>query len=376
MQNHSNTVSAATLKALGARTFPEGTIIFPKIGAAIATEKKRILIKPSTYDNNVMGALPKACVSPKFLYYWFLQLRLADYANPGHVPSIRKSVMEQIPVRLPALTEQIRIVELLDEAARLRQLRHDADAKATHIMPVLFLKMFGDPVTNPMGWPTKTMANICDEIYRYPTYYNIQYQKSGVPEIRGELLNKDGSIETDLQKLRFISSETAARFPRTEVHEGDIVMTVRGTIGKLGLVPPTLEGANITANLLRISPNRNVVRPHYLFAFLSSSAGIGQISAITSSTTISTFRAIDFQKLTVPIPPLYKQDRFVTLAFALRTTLATAERAGTNLRTMWDLILERAFSGKLTARWREAHIKELTTEIAQQGSPFKSVSAQ
>ena len=153
-------------------------------------------------------------------------------------------------------------------------------------------------------------------------------------------------------------------------------MTVRGTIGKLGLVPPTLEGANITANLLRISPNRNVVRPHYLFAFLSSSAGIGQISAITSSTTISTFRAIDFQKLTVPIPPLYKQDRFVTLAFALRTTLATAERAGTNLRTMWDLILERAFSGKLTARWREAHIKELTTEIAQQGSPFESVSAQ
>lgn len=78
MESHSNTVSAATLKELGARAFPKGTVIFPKIGAAIGTEKKRILVKSATFDNNVMGAVPKGNVHPKFLYYWFLQLKLME----------------------------------------------------------------------------------------------------------------------------------------------------------------------------------------------------------------------------------------------------------------------------------------------------------
>jgi type I restriction enzyme, S subunit len=366
MQNHSNTVSPETLKALGARVFPAGTIIFPNVGAAIATEKKRILATPSTYDNNVMGAVPKQCVHPKFLYYWFLRLRLSDYANPGPVPSIRKSVMERIPVHLPAPMEQARIIELLDEGNFLRKVRCDADAKASQVLPAIFFKMFGDPIKNPMGWPTKTMMDICDEIYRYPTYYNIGYEDTGIPEVRGELLNYDGTIETDPKKLRYISPETAEKFPRTTLTSGDIVMTVRGTVGKLGLVPRELKGANITANLLRISPNGSMVRSLYLFAFLSSAAGIGQISAITKSTTIATFRSIDFQKLCVPIPPLDKQDRFGDLASAARTILSAVNKACVGLEATLDALIQRAFSGQLTAKWRQAHINDLKAEIALQ----------
>ena len=53
-----NSISNDVLRELKAKSFPHGTVIFPKIGAAIATNKKRILARESTYDNNVMGIIP------------------------------------------------------------------------------------------------------------------------------------------------------------------------------------------------------------------------------------------------------------------------------------------------------------------------------
>src|SRR5207245_873175 len=47
-----------------------------------------------------------------------------------------------------------------DQADRLRRLRAEADAKTDRILPALFVKMFGDPATNPMGWPVRTLGEL------------------------------------------------------------------------------------------------------------------------------------------------------------------------------------------------------------------------
>ena len=109
-----NTVSEKTLQKLHAKSAPQGTVIFPKIGAAIATNKKRILTIPSVYDNNVMGLIPNERIDSKFLYYLLLDFNLSDWASDSALPSMRQSTIENYEIPLPSIEEQKRIVEEIE----------------------------------------------------------------------------------------------------------------------------------------------------------------------------------------------------------------------------------------------------------------------
>jgi len=327
MENHSNTVSAAILKELGARAFPAGTVIFPKIGAAIATEKKRILTKPATYDNNVMGAVPKAGTNPKFLYYWFLQLKLSDQANPGHVPSIRKSVMEEIPFPVVAPSEQFRIVELLDEADGLRRLRREADAKAARILPALFLKIFGDPATNPMGWPVEPLTKICSP-KQWPTISSKELTDSGFP-----VYGANGTIG-------FYSSYN---------HEQPTVLiTCRGaTCGTINVCEPK---SYVTGNAMALDePDLGKTSLEFLACYLNVR---GLNDTITGAAQPQITRQ-NLQVVTVFVPPPGLVADFSRHVRAIKDLLAGVQSGGDRLEDAFGLLLQRAFSGQLTGQWRE-----------------------
>lgn len=163
----------------------------------------------------------------------------------------------------------------------------------------------------PKGWNIESVGKICNEIYRYPTYYGITYEKEGVPEVRGTLIRKNGELEKDLTQYRLISKKTSQSFPKTILKEGDIVITVRGTMGKIGLVPKFLNGANITANLMRMSPKRELCTPEFLKYFFMSEIFQSELLDRTSTTTIRTIQAPKLKSIRVPLPPLIVQKKIV-----------------------------------------------------------------
>jgi type I restriction enzyme S subunit len=90
-----------------------GTVIFPKRGGAIATNKKRILASPSAYDLNIMGVYP--LIMPfMFFYYWISSLDLNTLSDGSNVPQINHKDIEPIPFPLPSLSEQEKIVEEIE----------------------------------------------------------------------------------------------------------------------------------------------------------------------------------------------------------------------------------------------------------------------
>lgn len=106
MTSSRNYIDEATRKRLRATAFPAGAVIFPKIGAAIATNKKRVLSMLSCVDNNVMAVVPSSRLSPAYLHSLFMQVDLSDFASDSSPPSIRKTTIEDWQIPFPPIELQ------------------------------------------------------------------------------------------------------------------------------------------------------------------------------------------------------------------------------------------------------------------------------
>ncbi|MCR5637047.1 MAG: N-6 DNA methylase [Clostridiales bacterium] len=95
-------------------TAPTGTVIFPKIGAAIATNKKRILTESSLFDNNVMGIICGDRILPKFMLYLLNSIDISQWASLSNPPSISMDAVLKQQIPLPPLDIQRQIVRELD----------------------------------------------------------------------------------------------------------------------------------------------------------------------------------------------------------------------------------------------------------------------
>lgn len=110
-----NYISRSEVSELGAKILPQGAVVFAKIGAAIALNRRGITSQDSVVDNNVMGLIPTEAIYPQYLLQFMCQIDLGSCSRGGNVPSIRKGDVEDIPFPLPPLNEQKRIVAKIEE---------------------------------------------------------------------------------------------------------------------------------------------------------------------------------------------------------------------------------------------------------------------
>jgi type I restriction enzyme, S subunit len=104
-----------TARRLGLKVWPSGTVVFPKRGGAIATNKKRILSSEGCFDLNTMGLVPGPRLSSNYLWYWLQQLDLSSIADGSNVPQINIPDVAPLRISLPSREEQDGIVTRLDE---------------------------------------------------------------------------------------------------------------------------------------------------------------------------------------------------------------------------------------------------------------------
>ena len=106
-------VSAEQASVMGLHIRPPGTIIFPKRGGAIATNKKRRLSRPSAYDLNTMGLVPGDAIDA-YIWTWFQGVDLGALSDGSNVPQINHGDIAQLLIPVPPAMEQSRICEAVE----------------------------------------------------------------------------------------------------------------------------------------------------------------------------------------------------------------------------------------------------------------------
>src|SRR5712664_1819235 len=99
-----------------------------------------------------------------YLYYYFLFSRqhLTDIAPLGTQRNLNTGIAKALPVPLPPIEIQRRIVLLLDKAVLLKEKREQANRVSEKVIYSMFVKMFGDPLSNPKKWRTLRIREFCE----------------------------------------------------------------------------------------------------------------------------------------------------------------------------------------------------------------------
>ncbi|EFE7796559.1 TPA: restriction endonuclease subunit S [Escherichia coli] len=111
-----NWVSFETAKLMKAKPFPESSIVFAKVGAALLLNRRRILLRPTIIDNNMMAAVPSNAADTEFLYQLLMAIDFARFVQEGAVPSINQGDLSSFKLSYPYVEEQQKIAAVLSAA--------------------------------------------------------------------------------------------------------------------------------------------------------------------------------------------------------------------------------------------------------------------
>jgi type I restriction enzyme S subunit len=339
-----NTVAEGVRRDLRAKAFPAGSTIFPKIGAAIATNKKRVLTRPSCLDNNVMAVIPNPeRLDSGFLYFMLLAKNLSDFASASNPPSIRKTDVEAWSVRVPLLAEQRRIVDLLSRAEGIVRLRREAQRKAAEIVPAIFLDMFGDPATNPKGWP---MRRVDDFVARFEGGKNLQAGDEGqTPHriLKVSAVTSGKYLEAESKPTPNDYVPSASHF----VRKGDLLFSRANTselVGATALVEST-NGKTLLPDKLWRFVWREETEPRYVHALFQNSGirrHLGRLSSGTSASMRNISQAKLFE-LRLPVAPHAMQMSFREHSLLALSIVQRQSSAAAHAQAAFDALLARFF---------------------------------
>ena len=143
------------------RLFPTDSILIPKSGASVNLNHRAKLATDAYVVSHLAVVIPdRTRIDPDYLYWWSASYDPRAQVQVTSLPSLNLSTLKAAAIFLPPLDEQRRIVTVLNRAAKIEWLRAKAEKRLREFIPALFVKMFGDPVENPMGWRKCKLGNL------------------------------------------------------------------------------------------------------------------------------------------------------------------------------------------------------------------------
>lgn len=309
-------------------------------------------------STDIVPLEPGSRVDRDYLFHYLRHPQVVAFVNArtagANLPRLSPKELATIPVPLPPLPEQRRIAAILDKADAVRRKRREAIGLTEQLLRATFLEMFGDPVTNPKGWPTQTIGQFCDRgasLVDGPFGSSLKpehYRPSGVRVIRNWNIYDD---RFDDGEFKFITTEKYAEVSRSEVKTGDVLMTTKGTVGDVCLMPelggPSVLSASGTVRL-RLPPD-DMILGDFIVSQMISPSYKKYMRSFEAGSAQQYLNLSGIKKMRVVVPPKAHQERFIAHKSLVRRSAANSSQAMAMVEHLFSSLLHRAFRGELTA---------------------------
>ncbi len=285
----------------GLKPFPAGTVIL----SSRAPIGKTAIAGCEMYCNQgFKNLICSGSVDSKYLYF-FLSSK-TDYLNSlgrgATFKEISKTIVENIEIPLPEISEQRAIAALFEKLMKLIQLRKAELEELDRLVKSRFIELFGDPQNNPYGYQYEKLSDIA-------TYFNgLTYKPENVA-MEGTIVLRSSNIQNSQLDFADTVRVDCAIKERLMVQENDILMCSRNgsakLVGKVALIKGIQEPMSFGAFMM-------IIRSQYfgyLMTYFQMDAFRQQVKT-GATTTINQITGRMLDDVTIPLPPTALVDQF------------------------------------------------------------------
>lgn len=286
-------------------------------------------------------------VDNRYLAYSILYRKdiLKAIANAPVVPIINKTQFSKIEISLPPLEIQKKIVETLDRAQELIDLRKKQILLLDDLVQSIFYDMFGDPITNPKEWEIGTIKDLTYKT-QYGSSKKAKESTGDFPIIRMNNITYSGGW--DFTNLKYINLDKKEQ-TKYLVHKGELLFNRTNSkelVGKTAVYREEKAMA-FAGYLVKLKTNSNA-NSEYISAYLNSKHGkLVLLNMAKSIVGMANINAEELKKIKILKPPVKSQNQFAEKAQKIEEQKKLMQKSLVEMENNFNNLMQRAFKGEL-----------------------------
>ncbi len=310
---------------------------------------KAYVIDGKSWVNNHAHIL-RSKTSNRFLCYYLNSFNFKGYVSGSTRLKLTQAGMKKIPVPVPPLSEQERIVGILDEAfEKIDKIQHNAERNLANAKE-LFQQVLDEEMTPKEGWLSSELQNAVDKncSLSYGIVQPGDEKSEGIPVVRPVDL---GKRTIGSKGLKRISPDISQSYRRTLLKGEEILLCVRGETGIVSMASKELAGANVTRGIVPILFDKQKINQIFGYYLMMSPFVYLQIKKKTTGTALKQINIGDLRQIYVSYPNHQTQDKIVKI---LDKSSAVLESLDNNFQQivsssteLKQQLLAKAFNGEL-----------------------------
>lgn len=298
-------------------------------------------------STEIIPLLPNGEVERAYLAYFLRSQRVVDAVSAktagARMPRADMDFVFSLCFSLPPLEEQRRIVDLLSRAEGIVRLRREAEKKAAELIPALFLDMFGDPATNPKGWPIQSLKNLVSFVSGgTPSKSREDFWEGDLPWVSPKDMKRVGIDSAFDHVNRKVLTETAIKL----IPVGSVLVVVRGMI-LVHTVPvaQSLVPMTINQDMKALVPIQSVNGTYLLWSLRVRQ---GQLLSLVTTAAHGT-KKMETERLeafSISLPPLAAQEDFAGKLASIESIQSQQSAATAKAQATFDALLAQALAAE------------------------------
>src|SRR3989344_79434 len=287
----------------------------------------------------------------KYIYYYLsakIYLLEEGFLGAG-LRHVSKDYIKKIRIKYHKNEEaQQKIVSILEKAENLKDRRKKSNGETNKIIQSIFYGMFGGYLKDKKKFKKieDFVSKDKNAIKAGPFGSSLKkecYVKKGYKIYGQEQVIKDDLTFGDY----YISEEKYRELENYKVQEGDILISLVGTYGKISIIPKIFQPGIINPRLMKITLDKGKMNPMFFKFLFLSNAILRELENNSHGGTMNIVNVGIIKRIDFPLPPIQLQNQFAKHVQKIEKIKQHQQKSEQEINTLFDALMQKAFKGEL-----------------------------